>query len=304
MRNVYSGNSSVAWEIEMSKWVRVSKPEPCPVCGKPDYCTRTTDGTAIRCMRVESAKPVEDRNGGIGWLHSLENPLPPLPAPKEVKKKADWTEECKAMFSHERAHAKRCAVAELLSVSVESLEALRVGIGWDEWNGKEFSSWPSRDAEGRCVGYVRRYADGTKKTNIGGTTGVFFSSRWCQHPGPVFVVEGGSDVASCETNNLNAIGRASNTCGGNVIKELIRKHCPYKKIVVIGERDEQPSKRGTLLVPSCTAECTGCAHCWPGLFGAKKVAKELNASWVMVPSGYKDMRELLSAGSVWLDGLF
>jgi hypothetical protein len=285
----------------MSKWVRVTKSEPCPVCGRPDYCTRATDGTTAKCMRVESEKPIEDRNGGLGWIHSLANPLPPLPAPKEIEKKADWTKECKAMFEHSLARAKRYEVATSLSVSVESLESMRVGIGWDEWNGVEFSSWPSRDGQGRCVGYVRRYADGTKKTNIGGTTGVFYSSRWCQHPGPVFVVEGGSDVASCETNKLNAIGRSSNTGGGYVIKELINNHCPYKKIIVVGERDEQPSKRGTPLVPSCKVDCKGCAHCWPGLFGAKKVATELNASHVLVPSGYKDMRELLSKGSLWLE---
>jgi len=285
----------------MSKWVRVSKHEPCPVCGKPDYCTRTTDGTAARCMRVESNKPFQDRNGGLGWVHSLENPLPPLPEPKEVKKKADWTKECKAMYSHKKAHAKRCALAESLSVSVESLDALRVGIGWDEWNGEEFSSWPSRDEDGRCIGYVRRYANGTKKTNIGGTTGVFYSSRWCQHPGPVFIVEGGSDVAACETNDLNAIGRASNTCGGAFINKLRLKHCPHRKVIVVGERDEQPNKRGTALVPSCTVDCVGCAHCYPGMFGAKKVAKELHTSYVMVPPGYKDMRDLLSAGGLWLD---
>lgn len=283
----------------MSSWVRVSKAEPCPVCGKPDYCTRTTDGTAIRCMRVESAKPVEDRNGSIGWLHSLENPLPPLPEKKEVKKKADWTKECRAMFAHERAHAKRCAVAESLSVSVESLESLRVGIGWDEWNGAEFSSWPSRDCGGKCIGYVRRYSDGSKRTNQGGSTGVFYTTEWWSHPGPLFVVEGGSDVAACESAGLCAIGRASNTHGGEYIRQMIEKQKVTKKIIVVGERDEAPERRGA--VASCLKTCRGCAFCWPGLFGAKKVAAELNASWVLVPQPFKDMRELLSKGGLWLD---
>lgn len=283
----------------MSNWVRVSKPEPCPVCGKPDYCTRTIDGTAVKCMRVESDKPIEGSDGGLGWLHLLENPLPPLPAPKEVKKKADWGKECKAMFEHEQAHAKRCAVADSLSVSVESLESLRVGIGWDEWNGAEFSSWPSRDSNGRCIGYIRRYNDSAKRTNQGGSTGVFYASKWWTRPGPLFVVEGGSDVAACESNKLCAIGRASNTMSGECIRHMIVKQNCKKKVIVVAERDEAPERRGT--VQACPVNCLGCSYCWPGLFGAKKVASEINASWVLVPHGYKDIRELLSKGGLWLE---
>lgn len=283
-------------------WVRVSRSEPCPVCGGPDFCTRTTDGTAVKCQRVQSDKPDKGKLGG--WIHRLIDPLPPKPEPKKPEKKPDWTKECKAMYEHEKAHQKRCEVASMLKVSVESLEALRVGVGWDSWDGKEFSSWPSRDDAGRCIGFVRRYADGSKKTNIGGTTGVFYvPKKWCSNPGPVFVVEGGSDVAAAFSNKLNAIGRASNTCGGHWIKQMIQKHCPEKRIIVVGERDEQPKKRGTPTVPSCTATCPGCAFCWPGLFGMQKVAAELgpNAVGVLVPPGAKDMRELLTCDKCWID---
>jgi len=279
-----------------STWVRVNRAEPCPICDKPDYCTRTTDGTAVKCMRVESDLPAKT---GDGWIHRLADPLPPKPEPKKVEKKADWTVECRKMFEHELAHAKRCEVADLLKVSVESLEELRVGIGWDEWNKREFSSWPSRDSDGRCIGYVRRYADGTKRTNQGGTTGVFYVPTWHVNPGPVFVVEGGSDVAACVTHRLNAIGRASNTYGGHWIKKMIKQCCPGRLIVVVGERDANPSKRGT--VASCTVNCAGCAFCWPGYFGMRKVTAEIGgrAVGVLVPPGSKDMRELLTGDKVW-----
>jgi hypothetical protein len=72
-----------------------------------------------------------------------------------------------------------------------------------------------------------------------------------------------------------------------------------KRVIVIGERDEVPQRRGT--VSSCSLTCNGCAFCWPGLFGAKKVAAELNAVYALVPKPYKDMRELLTSGNVWLD---
>ena len=278
-------------------WIRVTRSEPCPICDRPDYCTRTTDGTAVKCMRVESDLPDKGKLGG--WIHKMTDPLPPKPEAKRVEKKPDWTVECRKMFEHDKAHAKRCEVADLLKVSVEALEALRVGYGVDEWNGREFSSWPSRDNDGRCIGYVRRYADGSKRTNQGGTTGLFYVPTWYTHPGPVFIVEGGSDVAACESHNLNAIGRASNTYGGHWIKKMIRQCCPRKLIVVVGERDENPSRRGT--VASCTVNCRGCAFCWPGWFGMEKVTAELGgrAVGVLVPPGSKDMRDLLSGDKCW-----
>ncbi len=117
----------------------------------------------------------------------------------------------------------------------------------------------------------------------------------------MFIVEGGSDVAACESHNLNSIGRASNTCGGEWIKKMIRQCCPEKLIVVVGERDWNQSKRG--MVSSCTANCCGCAYCWPGKFGMKKVASELGGKTVgvLVPPGSKDMRELLTGGMCWIE---
>ena len=280
-------------------WSRVSRHEPCPVCGRQDYCTRTLDGTAVKCMRVKSAKQVIDKGGGVGWIHSLTNPLPPLPPPKPVVVKADWTEECKAMFQHKKACQKRHEVAEKLSVSVKSLEMLRVGIGWDEWNGAEFSSWPSRDSAGRCIGYLRRYSDGSKRTNQGGSTGLFYTPGWLRNSGPLWIVEGGSDVAACESAGLAAIGRASNTYGGGWIRKMIEGSSTKKRVFVVGERDEAPDRRG--LTAGCPKDCDGCALCWPGLFGAKRVAAELSVSWVMVSKPYKDMRELLTSGGLWLD---
>lgn len=284
----------------MSKWIRVSRHEPCVICGKSDYCTRTADGAAAKCMRVESESPVTDSKGGFsGWVHKLSNPLPPVPPPKPIPKKPKWNSECRAMFVHDMAHEKRCAVSESLKVSVVALEDLGVGIGWDDWNNAEYSSWPSRDADGDCIGFTRRYDDGSKRTNQGGSAGVFYTRNWFKHPGPVWIVEGGSDVAACESSGLCAIGRASNTHGAEWIKKMIARDCPNKKVFVVGERDETPSRRGT--VSSCTTNCRGCSFCWPGLFGAKKVAGELGAQWVIVPPPYKDMRELLSSGGLWLD---
>lgn len=57
----------------MADWIRVKKQNPCPICGKPDWCLISEDGKSVICARVESDKPVG--NAGAGWLHSLEDRL-------------------------------------------------------------------------------------------------------------------------------------------------------------------------------------------------------------------------------------
>lgn len=59
---------------------RVSRREPCPICGKPDYCEVRGDG-AVHCMRTASDVPGRARGGG--WWHhppAGEAPAQPLAA--------------------------------------------------------------------------------------------------------------------------------------------------------------------------------------------------------------------------------
>ena len=69
-----------------SNWVRVNRHNPCPVCGKPDWCLISQDGKAAICARIESDKPAG--NKGAGWIHTLDNstPLPPPSKPRPAAK--------------------------------------------------------------------------------------------------------------------------------------------------------------------------------------------------------------------------
>ena len=64
-----------------SPLVRASRKQPCPVCGKPDWCSLSRDGEIAICMRKASAQPTQ--NGG--YLHHLTAldapPRRPAPAP-------------------------------------------------------------------------------------------------------------------------------------------------------------------------------------------------------------------------------
>lgn len=67
--------------VTASNWVRVTKNNPCPICGKSDWCLTSEDGKSAICARTESDKPA----GRAGWLHKLDrsNPLSPPPKPRQ-----------------------------------------------------------------------------------------------------------------------------------------------------------------------------------------------------------------------------
>jgi hypothetical protein len=66
-------------------WRRVTGSHPCPVCGKPDWCSLSADGTLAVCRRVEVGcwKSKTDKSGTPVYLHRLDGaaPAPSVPPP-------------------------------------------------------------------------------------------------------------------------------------------------------------------------------------------------------------------------------
>lgn len=54
-------------------WRRVKKGNPCPICGKPDFCIVSADETVAGCMRREAGcfKTKQGRNGALYYFHRL-----------------------------------------------------------------------------------------------------------------------------------------------------------------------------------------------------------------------------------------
>lgn len=277
-----------------AEWVRVTRSEPCKVCGNGTYCTRTNDGAVAKCMRVESAKPAKGDAGG--WIHKLDGAvmnqqtLPKVERPKPV---IDWPTLAMKHYEHSKAGETRIALAEQLGLRIASLEALQVGCGWD-FNGAAYSSWPQRDATGKVIGISRRYGTGEKKTMQHSSPGLHYADNWQSHNTPLFIVEGGSDTAALISMGICGVGRPSNLGGVSLLVPMLRKE--KRRVIVIGEHDEKPEKRGT--VDACKANCAGCNFCYPGKYGARKTAERLReslppkqgVSWVML-DGAKDTRE-------------
>ena len=133
-------------------WLRVSKSEKCAVCGKADWCQRSSDGSAAHCMRVESTKAAAGPMGG--WIHRLAEPLPPLSirVTKREKPNIDWSVLAQTMFTAPAAAEERYYLATTLGVKESALVELQVGRGWDEYRGLPYSSWP----ESHQVSLIRR----------------------------------------------------------------------------------------------------------------------------------------------------
>lgn len=283
------------------EWIRVRRSMPCPVCEKPNWCSVSADGSVAICMRVQGDR--SSKSGG--WIHRLGSGKVAIAdylvqtakktdanrlSPKEV------SELALSMYSHSKAEAKRAEVASALGVYIWALDRLKVGYGKDRRG--EFASFPSRNEHGHVVGITRRYADGTKMTYPGtSNSGVFYDDKWCDNDGPLFIVEGGSDVAACVSECVCAIGRPSNIGGAEIIAKMIRAASWRREVIVVGERDSKPEKRG--VANGCPKNCIGCPQCYPGLYGAKTVAIQLTKAGIdalvrLPPVGSKDVRDLFN----------
>lgn len=180
-------------------------------------------------------------------------------------------------------------LAAKLGVSAQSLIYMR--IGWvEEKEIREIlgkapktagGAWtfPMWDGAGQVVGVCLRGRDGAKWSLPGSRQGLFLPRGFHERSDPVLIVEGASDVAAAIDAGYNAVGRPSANAGADFLIEL----CRGRKCVILAERDEKPYGK------------------WPGLDGARAIAKKLHAAWgvkvpvFIPPVGSKDLRAFLAS---------
>ncbi|MDP9372516.1 MAG: hypothetical protein M3Q65_08715, partial [Chloroflexota bacterium] len=121
------------------RWPRVSRHQPCPICGKADWCQISPDGRVAACMRVPegAAKVGTLESGHPCYYHRLsESAPPPAPAPPRVNVAPFDLHQARALYA---AIAAACA-AELPASARQDLAArfgphageviARFGIGY------------------------------------------------------------------------------------------------------------------------------------------------------------------------------
>ena len=94
-------------------------------------------------------------------------------------------------------------LASELGVSKDSLSKLEVGFDLQ----RMCFTFPERDHEQNIVGFSTRYVDGKKLCVKGSRRAATIPNQWDSGEGPIFLVEGASDVAACITMGMNVIGR-------------------------------------------------------------------------------------------------
>lgn len=264
----------------------VSKQNPCPICGREDWCA--LGDFKIKCMREPSEHPSHDG----GWYHPYGDERAKMfrPAKKDVAPPLTngielmdaWT--LKTDEHHFQSQATR------LGVSVSSLEWLNAAYAYKEgaW------AFPMRDGMSNIIGIRLRNANGDKWAVRGSRQGLFiptyFEGDDSLHD-TCFITEGPTDCAAVLSMCLYSIGRPS--CNSNHEQLIIAlKRHQIRRVVIISDNDDKRRADGRQ---------------WnPGLEGARALGAVLRLPHVVWIPPTKDVREFVRSGGtkqVLLDGI-
>jgi len=251
---------------------RVSKQNPCPICGKSDWCLTTPDSSAAICQRVREG--AVRRCGDAGWLHLLRDDRRNRPrsfnrwihittVPKQT---ADF-EHLARQYEGQLTTDDLNTLAACLGVSTQSLQRLHVG-----WDDKAYT-FPISNSDGRIIGIRRRFISGYKVSVTGGKTGLFVPSEFSAKE-PLLICEGPTDTAAALDLGYDAIGRPN--CNSRIEMTLAAAK-GRTEIVIVGDADKV------------------------GRAGAERLADALVLHYLRVkiiypPNGVKDLRQWLQGG--------
>lgn len=255
---------------QMATWTRVTKARPCPICGKPDWCLSSQDGSAAICPRTESKKFIE----GSGYLHVL----------KETEwSKEEWKPEKKELPEHNEVMAtmarkfylacdeeQQVNADERLGISHQSLR--RLGMGWCA--SQSANTFPMFRHNRRVIGIRMRGTDGRKWAIKGSKQGLFIPSGLSDAKA-LFICEGPTDTAAMLDLGFAAIGRPS--CMGAT--ELIVEVAANRYVIIMADGDGPGMDGATRLA-----------------YALKKIARRVIT--MSPPAGYKDVRAWYRGGEL------
>jgi hypothetical protein len=262
--------------------IRVKRDNPCPICGRPDWCLVAEDGSAAICQRISegSVKQV----GDAGFLHILKD-TPPDKRKHYVKP----VKQCGTSVNWEKLTADYRQVFDVVkavytfALSAMALDDLQTG-----WcSAKKAHSFPMKDGKGNIIGLRLRTTTGNKFSVPGSRNGIFWPL--CVKADAdelLFVCEGPTDCGALLDMRLAPIGRASCGTGFIYIKEMIEHY--ERQVVIIADKDVakyHPNGR----------------KFYPGYDGAMRLARSIKSFVrsvrVIKPPEKKDIREWYQAGA-------
>lgn len=266
-------------------FVRVSKRRRCPVCGRPDWCLVSSDGTRAICPRTLSKQHLSDE---LGYLHILSDdfkgePVPLSKKPEQEPPPIDWEFTARYMQAHITPDAIREHANEL---GVSALALYQLRMGWD--SARQAYSFPMHSPNGDVIGMRLRKPDGFKFAVTGSSNGLFIPEN-LSGSGPLLIVEGPTDTAAAIDMGFDVIGRPSCSACVDMVVDFVER-CNNPAWVIVEDHDE-PKKRpdGSVF--------------YPGQEGAWKLGQALTHTRkpgkIISPSGAKDIREWKRNGATW-----
>ena len=286
----------------MDRFHKVSRREPCPVCGKTDWCVVSNDGGTAICFRTESDRP-HDKGG---WVHVLKRTLPPVRPVPTVRRPRPQLIEMERVMQGFRAEfegdgAERDIFGSAIEIGAELgmpgavVDRLMCG------RSRFYSAWafPMRDGDGKVVGVRLREYGGSRKWSVAGSKdGLFYdtdmeAAETVSHGvrgREIVICEGATDCAAGYAIGLATVGRSSCNTGVEHLKRLCeRLRVSRVTIVTDNDRFKERTTRSPHGVPMRTV--------WrPGIEGAERLAQDLGRMYRLVTPPKKDLREWLYAG--------
>ena len=287
----------------MERFHKVSRREPCPVCGKSDWCVVSNDGGTAICFRTESDRP-HDKGG---WVHVLKRTLPPMRrdfAP--VRRPRPQLIDMERVMQGFRAEfegdgAERDVFDSAIEIGAElgmpGAVVDRLVCG----RSRFYSAWafPMRDGDGKVVGVRLREYGGSRKWSVAGSKdGLFYdpelqAAETVSHGmrgREIVVVEGPTDCAAGYAIGLATVGRSSCNTGAGHLKRLCER-LRVSHVTIVTDNDSY--KERMVHAPGGAPTRT----VWrPGMEGAERLAHDLGRMYRLVTPPRKDLREWLFAG--------
>lgn len=262
--------------------IRVRKDNPCPICGRSDWCLVAESGSAAICSRIEEGSV--RKAGDAGWLHKLTPDQRPakryVAKPKKQAPPPDFYMLTQRYLMTVTGFDR---LSKELGVSVSSLQRLQVG-----WKAKPIAyAFPMRDGGNRIVGIRLRLPSGKKFAVAGSKNALFWPvGVKADSKNLLFICEGPTDTAALLDLGFDAIGRASCNTGAGYIKTMIGKH--NRQVVIVSDKDGPKDKPGGGVF-------------YPGIEGARRLAADIKAVVrsvrVIKPPHNKDIREWYQSGA-------
>jgi hypothetical protein len=169
------------------KWKRVTHSHPCPICGKPEWCSVSGDGRLAACRRVEQGgRTKTDKDGAAYYLHRLNGtdlPAAPPPIPSEVAVDRADADTLHAVYSAllarlslSAAHRADLQRRGLADVEIDRRAYRTLPVQGRAPLARELREWFG-DSVLRVPGIISRERDGRRYLTLAGAAGLLIPVR-------------------------------------------------------------------------------------------------------------------------------